>query len=206
MENDKGQVDALAAVYLADRAELTAIDTQLMNLASIGIAYVFGVGAVWATKSDLRLDNYHFTLLPIPVAAILIVWLGRWRVGGATARSASRLQEDLLSNVGYPPEALKYLGIRAHYATPPSRWTYCTASAMFGTPLAIGASFSAVCVVVIYKRSGLFDPQVITVGALYSVMYATLLTLFITALRNQGVRSAHDMRIRNLPGPQGIAP
>ncbi|MGY2056353.1 hypothetical protein ACW9HQ_15700 [Nocardia gipuzkoensis] len=202
MDNNKGQIDALAAVYLADRAELTAIDAQLMNLASIGAAYIFGVSAVWATKSDLHLDNYQYALLPLPPTALLVVWLSRWRVSGATARSTRRLQKDLLQNVGYTAETLKYIGIMAHYAPSRGFWPYVSGVAMFGTPLTIGAAFATAGVIAIYRRSGLFDYQTIGVGAVYAMAYLTLSFAFAVTLRNQGVRMAHNMKVHHLAPPR----
>lgn len=57
-------------MYQAERADLTAISNNALNLTSISLAYIAGSAAVWATRGD-SIPLWVIPWLPVPLWAFL---------------------------------------------------------------------------------------------------------------------------------------
>ena len=180
-------VEALAAVYLADRAELTQLDTQLFSIVSLGLAYIVGVGTVWGTVKE-NVPTVLILLSPGPLFAVLVMLVMRLRLFGATAESARQIQTALLRATSLRESNLE-LGIWAQYESPTwSKTTYTAASVAYGIPFTVTLVYSAVALWGAHLRG--WDEWTIVSTVCYLIVFVYLAARLRRNVIERGARLA----------------
>lgn len=86
------KVEAVAALYAAERADLSGLDATTTNLIAITIAYITATIAFLPTGTTSGLDGWIVAAVPLPVVILACYWLTLLNVIAARALSARQLE------------------------------------------------------------------------------------------------------------------
>lgn len=105
-------VEAVAAMYSADRADLASLDSTTTNLIAISIAYIAATIAFLPSGSS-GLDGWATAAVPVPIVLLSSYWLTLLNMIAARALSARQLEILLHAYTGCNRRRRATVGLEA---------------------------------------------------------------------------------------------
>ncbi|MEV6283763.1 hypothetical protein [Kribbella sp. NPDC051770] len=94
------EVEALAALYTAERADATGLSSQAVNELSMGLAYIAATLVLLSGKAAEKASAWVVAFAPLPVCFLAAHWLSLSIATGARTQSAHRLEGLLFARIG----------------------------------------------------------------------------------------------------------
>jgi hypothetical protein len=105
--------EALAALYAADRAELSSLDSTTTNLIAVSIAYITATIALLPAGGPSSLNGWVMAAVPLPIIVVASYWLSLLCITAARAVSARHLEALLRSKTMLSWDQAHLVGLEA---------------------------------------------------------------------------------------------